>query len=332
MTQGDARAAAGQDAAALRLERCAWWGPGRRWLRGNVGNLDWLSAQVSACEVIMRHDGGPEGKPTGESAGAQPLLRRVELSRLLLIRMRQEPLFAPYLEKANGDPLLALTLAKSDVTQLEKLRSLGWSPWPEVFRNIGKVLILPVTIIAITALFGSCVGTYLQEASARRNRTFDLRLTTLKNGLSEASAWQLKVRDIYKQIGSDEDQNVEEAKALESNLQRDLTDADRAEFRSRLDRISSHSWASDADELRKLERELTKLEYDSMSADDGRFIASKAQAAREALGNFLTCLEREKWDWNVPCAKAPGASEPNLTPYLDFVASYSTAIKSLPEE
>lgn len=319
------------------ISRALGWS-GFRVLSDEEVRLDRLATEVAACEVIMQHYSGDapgtadNDAPGGSPAGKDPRMGRAVMNRLLLSRMHAEPLFEPYVTNASGDALLALSFAKADVLRLEKLRSLGWSSRAEVLHRLGKALLLPVTVIALTALFGTIVGNYLQEASAQRNRAFELRLTTLRKGQEEAAAWLIKVRDLYNRVDSDEISYIPKAKLLESRINGAKSEPERKEYQDQLDEYANHSWSADASDLRNLEKEMFQMDSLSMGIDKWGDIAASAARARESLGSFDRCLNRERWDWNNPCAKPPHAKEPDIEPYKAFVASHSTAILNLLNE
>lgn len=298
--------------------------PDRLW----VEETDRMAAAIAKCETIIEHYKGAgestrlvviDGELTKGEAAADKSFKRF---------MTTEPLFERYLKEAGNDATLALALARSEVARLEKLRSLGWSSRPELIGRVGKVLLLPITLISVTALLGSCVGTFLQERSFQRTRAFDLRLTTLRKEQEEAAAWFIKVRDLYKQIESDEQSYIKSIRIIEREKdQPGVSSDDRLTYQRQLDDYAKNSWLGDITKLQDAEKDLTRMGQLSAGIDNRQLINGAAAHADKVIGTFITCLKKDRWDWNQPCA-----TNTSMKPYEEFVASYSVALESLLNE
>jgi len=134
--------------------------------------MSFIRASVSRCQNFL------DGTITAGNSDD-------DKNSLLTSLMEQEPCLKEYLQKVgNSNSELAFKLAQADIAYYESLMSSDHIPSiKNIFStSIMKVTIMPLLLVFLTAILGTFIASSLQEESFKRQKVFEVKLESLKEG------------------------------------------------------------------------------------------------------------------------------------------------------
>lgn len=200
--------------------------------------------------------------------------------------LKNNPIGGIFLDEAEGDVLLAIKKfreAKKGIDSKQKWFSLSSLNKSDFLKSF----IFPMLLILFTAFATNFVGRSLQEQKFKNEKYFEMQMEAIKQGRKNAIEINNEVRQLMRQIDSNEDYANDIFDKYRSNP---------SQFQNQYDEIVYYNWEGERSDIIKIEKKLSELNGYARLFDKESSISSVITSNTKLLEQIVQCLNKKDYD------------------------------------